>query len=185
MDENELTYLLDCICYDSNVNSKVIAADEFHTVRYDRLPLYLIVNVSKRNEESNVGHWYVLNAYRARNNGIIFDYWDPLGYEPSDYNLSIPFHVRVVSRRAIQLESSDSCGKYCLAYILARLKGLQPLEIAECLFSVNNKVENERRVEKFVRQIFRQCQKKTSLVKLPLVSSKGYTVIQTCVNICT
>lgn len=157
MNEVELLQLCEIFKRHNLINSVfVIAKDEIHTVKVNRLPCAIIQNTCTRNGYG-LKHWIVHVIYRY--NGITFlDTFDSLG---KNHKIKLGM-VEVVHRNLnkfdIQSNSpSNICGLYCLWFIFIRL-----YNTSTCFnFStLTNKAKNDKLVSLFYKKLI-VFQKKT------------------------
>lgn len=87
-----------------------------------KIPCFLVLNTQSSNQTGL--HWIAMYI-----NSEMCEFFDPLGHPPSYYhkdweNLLQKFSSRYAySSRCLQDPASDTCGHYCVYYVLLRSSG--------------------------------------------------------------
>lgn len=153
MDANTLRCIVNC---DSDLSKRVIgvfAADEIPR-SISSLPTAFIINTDRRRDKGK--HWVAV--YATRQNA---EFFDSFGRKPSFYaraftdfftrnNLTLQYNDR-----KLQSDSSNTCGYYCIYYLINRCRGVPMTDIIRT-FS-NDLYNNDMFVYDVVKNVFPYC----------------------------
>lgn len=158
MDEFTLRRMLKCLACKLDINTYVIAKNEFHLISYSKFPVIVIYNESKRGDFGS--HWISLILYEANGGGGVYaDIFDSLGLHKELSGIKFPSRVRKINTNTCRVQplSSLTCGMYCLYFLYYRLRNFSMDRILSNFG--NNYTANDKRVEMFYARVASLCRR--------------------------
>lgn len=171
MDTFTLKHLLDKLTCNCVVRRKyVLARDQIYQVDFRVSPLILVVNTSVA-AIKNFGHWLALvtlpvvdfNGKRS----VKGYFFDSFGRDMEYYYLTFPIKDITVISKLYQAETTVTCGLWALLVAAWLVRGNQISEFYK-MFSLTNRLDNDRKLIAFYRQFKFQpiCRGQTCCSKL-------------------
>ena len=152
MNSNELRSIL-CQAIQKTFKTGAYACDQLNNVKSDQFAI--IVNSDDSNHAAM--HW--LAIFKERNHDI--EFFDSFGMSISFYSPHIKLFLKkfgkriVQNRHQIQSNFSNTCGNFCVYYLLHRVRGWSMTSILKD-FTLQNLYLNDEKVYLFVKLNFTQ-----------------------------
>lgn len=160
---------------DETYSNYVLPCDQLNTITSKHFAI--IVNNQKATEAGQ--HW--LAIFKKEENKEI-EFFDSCGMPLSFYNRSIEDFLKKhgssikKNQRRIQSAFSDTCGQFCIFFLVHRAAGFTFSEVMS-KFSMSNLIKNDEIARRFVRDNFGFHFSKTHC------ESKSFAEIRSLVNI--
>ena len=155
MNNYQLTCILSSCTYTRNLNYLVCAKDGLPS-KVEKKPTIIIMN--DENSTKPGRHW-VCVFIPKKGECCFFDSLgkSPLTYSEHLHNLMLSIYPRYYCNKfSYQAIDSNSCGKFCLYFVISRAKGLSVEKILNSLCH-SNKYVNESLIAIFYGKVKKSC----------------------------
>lgn len=125
-----------------------VSRDHFNnlkSLRVSNKPVYINVNTGDSNTPGL--HWLV---FRVNSNNTC-EYFDSYGLDISTYKINCPWPIIKANKQPLQLDYSDSCGKFCLFFIANRSCSHSFDNVMHLFY--NDQVKNEKLVSRLHKRL--------------------------------
>lgn len=144
-------------------NVHVVARDQLHQIDLTKFPTCLIVNTN-RIANKTLGHWIgIFISKGTKLNQVQCEVWDSYGRPLEDYNIRLPFPIKMQNQKTYQSHTSNLCGIFSMFFLVGRANGLK-FEKISSYFS-NNLKQNDQKMRLFYKRMLKEFANKKCCIK--------------------